>query len=154
MVKYGIPTALYRAFTDYDKALEYVSNWPAGKTLVIKADGLAAGKGVIICRDKIQAQEALKQMMMDKVFGAAGALVVIEEFLRGEEASVQAFVDGKNYSLMVPAQDHKRVYENDEGPNTGGMGAYAPAPVADAGVLKKVDEKIMRPFMKGIRSEA
>jgi phosphoribosylamine---glycine ligase len=153
MRKYGIPTALYDSFTALEPALDYVSRWPAGKTMVIKADGLAAGKGVVICEDKARAKETIKQIMHDKVFGAAGAKVVIEEFLSGEEASVMVFLDGRNYSMMAPAQDHKRVNDNDEGPNTGGMGAYAPAPVADAALLKKVEEQVLRPFLKGTAAE-
>ncbi|MFH1368532.1 MAG: phosphoribosylamine--glycine ligase [Elusimicrobiota bacterium] len=153
MRKYGIPTALYKNFTDLSVAMDTVNKWPAGMKMVIKADGLAAGKGVIICEDGKTAEDALRQIMQEKVFGNAGSRVVIEEYLEGEEASVQVFTDGKSYSLMIPAQDHKRVNDNDAGPNTGGMGAYAPAPVADKKLLEKVEQRILKPFMNGIKQE-
>lgn len=153
MLKYGIPTALYKGFKDFDSALEFIAKWPLNKPLVVKADGLAAGKGVIICRDRKSADNALKEIMKDKVFGSAGSLTVVEEFLEGEEASVQVFVDGNTFSLMAPAQDHKRANDNDEGLNTGGMGAYAPAPVADKAMLLKVEERVMKPFIRGIKAE-
>lgn len=153
MKKHGIPTAAYGCFTELGKALEFIGNWPAGKTMVVKADGLAAGKGVIICADSKQARDAVTSIMKDKVFGQAGSKVVIEEYLEGEEASIMVFTDGRSYSMMVPAQDHKRVNDNDEGLNTGGMGAYAPAPVADEAMLAKVEARVMAPFMEGIKKE-
>ncbi len=133
-----IPTAKSGTFNDFEKALAYVRT--QGAPIVIKADGLAAGKGVTVCENIQQAESALEEAMKKKVFGDAGAKVVIEEFLEGEEASILAFVDGETVVPMVSAQDHKRIFDGDKGPNTGGMGAYSPAPV----VTDKLNEEIMR----------
>ena len=153
MGKYSIPTASFNTFDSYDSALNFINSLPEGKKLVVKADGLAAGKGVLICGSKDSAKSAIAQVMKDKVFGSAGKELVIEEFLEGEEASLQIFLDSTNYSLMVAAQDHKRINDNDEGPNTGGMGAYAPAPVVDANMLKVVEKQIIKPLISGLKKE-
>lgn len=126
MKKYGIPTAAFEVFDDADKAIRYLSE--ANYPIVVKADGLALGKGVLICDDFEQAKQAVQEIMLDKKFGAAGAQVVIEEFMTGPEVSVLAFCDGKTILPMVSAQDHKRAYDGDEGLNTGGMGTFAPSP--------------------------
>jgi phosphoribosylamine--glycine ligase len=153
MKKYGIPTAEYDVFTDSASAVKHINSHLDTCPLVVKADGLAAGKGVLVCMSKGQALAAVKQIMDDKAFGAAGKEVVVEQFLHGEEASVMLFVSGDKYSIMAPAQDHKRIFDNDEGPNTGGMGAYAPAPVATTAVLKKVEERIIKPMLAGLAKE-
>ena len=126
MKKYGIPSAYYRTFDSADEALSYIRE--TGAPTVVKADGLAAGKGVIICKTVAEAEDAVKMIMVDRLFGSAGDRVVIEEFMEGEEASFLAFTDGETVVPMASSQDHKPAYDNDEGPNTGGMGAYSPAP--------------------------
>ncbi len=151
MVKYNLPTAQYATFTDYEKAKNYLKE--AKFPLVIKADGLAAGKGVIICQDISEGQEALKSMMVDEQFGAAGDLVLIEEFLVGEEASMLAITDGQTIRPCPSAQDHKAVFDGDQGPNTGGMGAYSPAPVISPELAELVLEKIMKPAVAGLAQE-
>ncbi|MGE5558290.1 MAG: phosphoribosylamine--glycine ligase [Bacillota bacterium] len=151
MHKYRIPTASYEAFSDYSKALEYLQHIPL--PAVIKADGLAAGKGVMVAETFEQAERALKKIMNDKIFGEAGARVLIEEFLRGEEASLLAFSDGQTVLPMVSAQDHKRIFDGDQGPNTGGMGAYSPAPVVTAAVMEKIQNEILIPAVNGMAAE-
>lgn len=153
MEKYGVPTAKYRSFTDFGSAAEYISHWPVGKSLVVKADGLAAGKGVLICPDRARAMAAIEQIMQDRVFGESGNEVVIEEFLEGEEASVQIFLDGKQYHMMPSSQDHKRVNDGDEGPNTGGMGAYAPAPIVTGELRRRVERDVIAPIIAGLARE-
>ena len=147
MQKYGIPTARFASFNDFDEVRAYLASWPARTPLVVKADGLAAGKGVIICKDTAEALSAIERVMKKKEFGAAGNEVIIEEFLEGEEASLQLFLDGRNYSLMLPAQDHKRVFDADKGPNTGGMGTYAPAPLVTAQLQRTVETTIISPLI-------
>lgn len=151
MRRYGIPTAEYRVFTSYLHAEDYVR--VKGNPIVIKADGLAAGKGVFVAKTVDEAIEALRLIMKERVFGDAGERVIVEDFLNGEEASFMAFCDGKTVIPMVSSQDHKRVYDNDEGPNTGGMGAYSPAPVITEEIEKIVMNKIMLPVIRGMRSE-
>lgn len=151
MRRYGIPTAEYRVFTSYLHAEDYVR--VKGTPIVIKADGLAAGKGVFVAKTVDEAIEALRLIMKERVFGDAGERVIVEDFLNGEEASFMAFCDGKTVIPMVSSQDHKRVYDNDEGPNTGGMGAYSPAPVITEEIEKIVMNKIMLPVIRGMRSE-
>ena len=151
MKKYGIPTAAYETFTDAEAALAYVKTQPC--PLVIKADGLAAGKGVVIAQTQEEAEEAVRDMMEKHAFGAAGASVVIEEFMEGEEASVLAFCDGKTIVPMISSQDHKRIRDNDEGPNTGGMGAYAPAPVMTPELMEAVHETILQPACDAMAAE-
>ncbi|MEK6673881.1 MAG: phosphoribosylamine--glycine ligase [Nitrospirota bacterium] len=151
MKRYRIPTAEYRVFTSYVHAKDYVNMKVA--PLVIKADGLAAGKGVFVCRTVDEATDALRLIIKEKAFGDAGNRVVVEECISGEEASFMVFTDGKSVVPMASSQDHKRVFDNDEGPNTGGMGAYSPAPVITKAMEDKIMEKVMWPVMKGLRSE-
>ncbi len=145
----GIPTAHFEVFEQFDRAVEFLKT--QAYPVVIKADGLAAGKGVLIAKDRIEALEGLESIFQKKVFGEAGRRVVIEEFLKGEEASFLALVDGKTILPLDSSQDHKRVGDNDQGPNTGGMGAYSPAPVVTGPVRKQVMEKILVPTLEGLR---
>jgi phosphoribosylamine--glycine ligase len=149
--RYGIPTASFAIFTDPQEAGRYVERHPL--PLVVKADGLAAGKGAIVCETLEQARVALDAMMVQRAFGAAGEVVVIEEFLRGEEASLLVLTDGDTYRCLAPAQDHKRIFDGDQGPNTGGMGAYAPAPVVDAHQLRLIEDQLVRPTIEGMQEE-
>jgi len=151
MAKYAIPTAAYRTFAERDAAVAYIKT--QGAPIVVKADGLAAGKGVIVAMSEEQAVAAVDDIMLDKVFGAAGASVVIEEFMEGEEASFFAFTDGRNILPLASSQDHKRVFDNDEGPNTGGMGAYSPAPVVTTALHDEIVATIVKPTIDGMASE-
>lgn len=151
MKKYGIPTAKYEVFTEADKAKAYIEQ--EGAPIVIKADGLAAGKGVIVAETKQQALDAIDEIMCDKAFGSAGNSVVIEEFMAGEEASVLAFTDGKTIIPMIPSQDHKRAHDEDKGPNTGGMGTYAPAPVITEDLMKTIKSTILEPTIQAMAKE-
>ena len=151
MQKYGIPTADFKIFSDAAEAKEYVSS--IGGRCVVKADGLAAGKGVFVCFSVEEALAAVKATLEDKEFGAAGNEILIEELLEGEEASILALTDGKTIVPLESAQDHKRVFDNDKGPNTGGMGAYSPAPVVTEEILDAVRKEILEPTLKGIREE-
>ncbi|MFA5845289.1 MAG: phosphoribosylamine--glycine ligase [Thermodesulfovibrionales bacterium] len=151
MKRYGIPTAEYKVFTSYLHAEDYVRM--KGAPIVIKADGLAAGKGVIMAKTVDDAIAGLKLIMKDRAFGEAGDRVVVEECLDGEEASFMAFTDGKTILPMVSSQDHKRIFDGDQGPNTGGMGAYSPAPVITPELESVIMEKIMRPTVNGLQSE-
>ena len=151
MEKYQIPTARGRSFTDIDRAKAYVRQ--LGAPIVVKADGLAAGKGVFVCSTEDEALNALDTMMKDNMFGDAGSLVVVEECLVGEEASFIALTDGKTVLPMPTSQDHKRIFDNDEGPNTGGMGAYSPAPVLDFMLRKRAMDEVMIPAVKGMAAE-
>ena len=151
MRKYSIPTAGYAVFSDYDKALEYVLSH--GFPTVIKADGLALGKGVTIAQSPAEAEKALKDAMLTHRFGHAGETVVIEEFLSGPEISVLAFTDGRTIRPMVSSMDHKRAYDNDEGPNTGGMGTIAPNPYYDEKTAKECMEKIFIPTIRAMEKE-
>jgi phosphoribosylamine---glycine ligase len=136
----GVPTAGAGRFTDAAAALSYVRKQPL--PLVVKADGLAAGKGVTICQTLDEAERAIREAMVDKVFGGAGSSILVEEFLEGEEASILALVDGKTVAMLAAAQDHKRVFDNDAGPNTGGMGAYSPAPVVTDKLWPAIREQV------------
>jgi len=152
MKKYHIPTASYQNFYSPDKATEYIqaeTKFP----LVLKASGLAAGKGVIICHSRVEAMEGIKQIMKDKAFGDAGDNMIIEEFLEGEEISIFAISDGNEFILLSPAQDHKKVFEGDQGKNTGGMGAYAPAPIVTSSLLEIVRSEIIERTLDAMRSE-
>jgi len=151
MRRYGIPTAEYKVFTSYFHAEDYVRM--KGAPIVIKADGLAAGKGVIVAQTIDEAISGLKLIMKDRAFGDAGNKVVVEECIDGEEASFMAFTDGKTIFPMVSSQDHKRVFDGDKGPNTGGMGAYSPAPVITEELESIIMEKVMRPTIRGLQSE-
>ncbi len=151
MLKYGIPTAEYRTFTTLPEAEAYVRL--KGAPLVIKADGLAAGKGVLICDTVDDAIDALKLVIKDRKFGDAGNRVVVEECLVGEEASFMVLIDGKNIVKLATSQDHKRIFDNDQGLNTGGMGAYSPAPVVTDELEQEIMDTVMAPFMKGLAKE-
>ncbi len=151
MKRYRIPTASYKIFDERGKAIDYVRQ--QGAPIVVKADGLAAGKGVILCRTVEEAVRAIDQMMVEKVFGAAGSRIVVEEYLVGEEASYIALTDGKAILPLASSQDHKAVFDGDEGPNTGGMGAYSPAPVVTEEVNQKIVERILRPIIQGMAEE-
>lgn len=146
MLESGVPTAKFQTYNDYNLALEYTKD--KSLPFVIKADGLAAGKGVTVCTELHQVETALKEIFLEKKFAENGNRVVIEDFLEGEEASIFAICDGENYVLLPPAQDHKRAFNNDEGPNTGGMGAYCPAPIATSQVIEKVKSKIVEPILQ------
>ncbi len=149
--KYNIPTADYCRFDECDAAKEYIRI--KGAPIVIKADGLAAGKGVILCRNENEAYAAIDHMMTESAFGDAGAEVVIEEFLSGEEASFFALVDGERAVPLVAAQDHKAAFDGDEGPNTGGMGAYSPTPAVDAAMTETIMKTIIEPTIRGMKAE-
>ncbi len=151
MKKYGIPTAKYEVFTESDAARAYIEQ--EGAPIVIKADGLAAGKGVIVAMTKEEALAAIADIMEDQEFGTAGSRVVIEEFMEGEEASLLCFTDGKTICPMISSQDHKRAYDGDKGPNTGGMGTYAPAPVMTKAMVEKAYETILVPTIKAMEQE-
>lgn len=149
--KYNIPSGFYGVFSDREEAVAYIHE--KGAPIVVKADGLAAGKGVIVATTIDEAVAAVDQILLDKVFGAAGSRVVIEEFLPGEEASFLAFTDGKTVLPLPTSQDHKAAYDGDKGPNTGGMGAYSPAPVVTDELHKQAMEKIMIPTVKALAAE-
>lgn len=151
MVRYNIPTAAYRSFTEHTAAVAYIRE--QGAPIVVKADGLAAGKGVFVAMSEEQAITAVDNIMLDKLFGSAGNSVVIEEFMEGEEASFFAFTDGKNILPLASSQDHKRVNDGDEGPNTGGMGAYSPAPVVTAELYDEIVETIVKPTIAGMAAD-
>ncbi len=151
MAKYGIPTAQYQTFEKAEAAHDYVNQ--KGAPIVIKADGLAAGKGVIVALTLDEAHAAIDDMLLDNKMGNAGARVVIEDFLQGEEASFIVMVDGENVLPMATSQDHKRLLDDDQGPNTGGMGAYSPAPVVTPDVYERAINEIILPTVKGMQSE-
>ena len=151
MARYDIPTAAYASFTDHAQAVAYIRE--QGAPIVVKADGLAAGKGVIVAMTEAEAIAAVDDIMLDQVFGDAGASVVIEEFMDGEEASFFAFTDGTNILPLASSQDHKRVYDNDEGPNTGGMGAYSPAPVVTDALHQVIVDTIVKPTIDGMATD-
>ncbi|GAV23941.1 phosphoribosylamine--glycine ligase [Carboxydothermus pertinax] len=151
MKENNIPTAFSETFDNFAAAREYV--YQKGVPIVIKADGLAAGKGVYVCQELEEALKALEDIFIKRIFGAAGNRVVIEEYLEGQEVSVLAFTDGETVVPMVPAQDHKRVFNNDQGPNTGGMGAYAPAPIYTPAIAERVQQEILLPTIRGLRSK-
>ena len=151
MAKYGIPTAFFKICEDIDTAKAYIKE--KGAPIVVKADGLAAGKGVVVAMTEAEALAAVDDIMGDLKFGGAGARVVLEEYMEGEEASLLAFTDGDTIVPMVAAQDHKRVYDADEGPNTGGMGAYAPAPVMTDKLKEKCVELVLKPTIAAMKAE-
>jgi phosphoribosylamine---glycine ligase len=151
MNKYGVPTSRGATFSSFKTAEAYVRKM--GAPVVVKADGLAAGKGVIVCASVAQAVKALKLILVDKAFGDAGRQVVVEECLKGEEASFLAFTDGKTVLALPTSQDHKPVLDNDQGPNTGGMGAYSPAPVVDRFLHERIMKEVMLPTVRGMAAE-
>lgn len=151
MLKYKIPTAQFAVFDDYFYAEQFLSTqkYP----LVIKADGLCAGKGVSVCKDESSAQLFLRQLMVDKIFGSAGKMVVIEECLYGQEVSFTIATDGKNFVSLLPSQDHKKIFDGDLGSNTGGMGAYAPVPLVSQKLIKRIEDEIVKPTIKAMAQE-
>ncbi len=151
MQKYGVPTAAYQVFTEVEPAVAFIDR--VGAPIVVKADGLAAGKGVIIAATRDEAVAAVTDMLGGNAFGSAGSRVVIEEFLTGEEASFLAFTDGKNIIPLASAQDHKAVFDGDQGPNTGGMGAYSPAPVVTPAIHEKAMSEVLRRTVDGMAAE-
>ncbi|MFZ3090052.1 MAG: phosphoribosylamine--glycine ligase [Nitrospirota bacterium] len=151
MARYSIPTAPFKVFESSHDAKEYIDKKDA--PLVIKADGLAAGKGVVVAESVDEAMNAIADMMDKRIFGEAGKKVVIEDCLKGEEASFMVFTDGNTIVPMVSAQDHKRVFDNDKGPNTGGMGAYSPAPVVTDALADKVIKEVFKPLLSGLKKD-
>ena len=151
MKKYGVPTADFEVFDDPEKAKKYIKE--KGAPIVVKADGLAAGKGVVVARNVEEALEAIDKIMIEKVFGDAGNRVVVEDCLFGEEASYLVVTDGENFIPLATAQDHKAVFDGDKGPNTGGMGAYSPAPVLSKEMEKEVQERVIKPILRGMKEE-
>ncbi|MEJ2052215.1 MAG: phosphoribosylamine--glycine ligase, partial [Calditrichota bacterium] len=152
MMKYHIPTAHYGEFSDFRQASDYLRSLPE-EQIVVKADGLAAGKGSIVCRNRNEAEKALQDILQRKIFGTAGEKVIIEEFMEGEEASLFVLTDGKDYVLLSPAQDFKRALDDDKGKNTGGMGSYAPTPVMTTDFLEKSVREVVEPALEGFRRE-
>ena len=152
MARHDIPTAGFRVFTDPETAIAYLRE--QGRPMVVKADGLAAGKGVIVAADVEEAVAGVELIMGEKKFGSAGDAIVVEELLPGEEVSYHVVSDGERYVALATAQDHKRAYDGDRGPNTGGMGAYSPPTVVDAAMERKVLERIVEPTLKGMAEEA
>ncbi len=151
MARYGIPTAAYFTTTSSAAAKQYIRE--QGAPIVVKADGLAAGKGVVVAMTEAEALAAVDMMMEDKAFGDAGSVLVLEEMMVGEEASLLAFCDGKTVKAMVAAQDHKRVFDGDQGPNTGGMGTYAPAPVMTPALVETAVKTVLEPMMAAMAAE-
>ena len=151
MAKYNIPTAAYGVFTDTKEAIQFAQK--IGVPCVVKADGLAAGKGVLICESMEAAENAIKDILVDNKFGSAGSRVVVEEFLVGQEVSVLAFADGEHIVPMVSAQDHKRIFDNDKGLNTGGMGAYSPAPIYTGEVRAIVEKEVLAKTLAAMKKE-
>ncbi|HEM4974808.1 phosphoribosylamine--glycine ligase [Streptococcus suis] len=151
MVKYGIPTAAFGTFSNFEEAKSYIEE--QGAPIVVKADGLALGKGVVVAETVEQAVEAAREMLLDNKFGDSGARVVIEEFLEGEEFSLFALVNGDQFYILPTAQDHKRAFDGDQGPNTGGMGAYAPVPHLSQSVVDTAVDTIVKPILEGMIAE-
>ena len=147
----SIPTASFATFSDASSAKRYLAKHPP--PYVVKADGLAAGKGVIICADRKEAEIAVDDILVRRLFGEAGDQLVIEEFLQGEEASFMAITDGEHILPLASSQDHKRVFDRDRGPNTGGMGAYSPAPVVTPGIHNRILDEILKPLLRGLRNK-
>ncbi len=150
MKKYSIPTAHFEVFEESFRAIDYLKN---KEEIVIKADGLSAGKGVVVSNSYIESCSAIKKFMEEKIFAEAGSRVVIEEKLKGEEASILLLLSGDNYSFLISSQDHKPVFEDDKGPNTGGMGAYSPTSLIDEEVMEKIKVKIIQPLIEGLQAE-
>jgi len=151
MSRHSIPTADYERFDNADDAFQYVRK--DFEPSVVKASGLAAGKGAVICNTLKAAQGTINQMMVEHIFGEAGDTIIIEQLLEGEEASIFAISDGNNFVILPSSQDHKRVFDNDKGPNTGGMGAYSPAPVVNESILEEVNQTILTPTIEGMKRE-
>jgi len=151
MRKFSIPTADFKVFSDPQKAKQYISQ--KGAPLVVKADGLAAGKGVIVAKTVKEAMSSIDMIMVDKKFGLSGDRVIIEDCLEGQEASILVFSDGENIVPLVSSQDHKAAFDGDSGPNTGGMGAYSPAPLVNDQLLKKIIDQVFKPLIGGLKAE-
>ena len=151
MERYSIPTSNYAKFDDAEEALQYINQDTI--PCVVKASGLAAGKGAVVCNKIEEAKDCIESMMIRKDFGKSGDIILIEELMIGEEASILAISDGENYVILPSSQDHKRVYNNDEGPNTGGMGAYSPAPVITEEMLSEIESKIIEPTIRGMAQD-
>ncbi|MFH1752572.1 MAG: phosphoribosylamine--glycine ligase [Candidatus Omnitrophota bacterium] len=151
MREFGVPTADFKVFDNKDKALSFIKE--KGAPIVIKADGLAAGKGVFVCMTQKEAGDAIEEIMVKKAFGASGDRVIVEECISGEEASIIAVSDGEYAVPLASSQDHKRIYDHDKGPNTGGMGAYSPAPVAGGGRLEEAMSRIIYPVIRGLKKK-
>jgi len=149
MKEEGIPTASFHVFSDYKKASEYIKTQKF--PLVIKANGLALGKGVVVAHNLSEAEQALKKMMNEKIFGSAGAEVVIEEYLQGREISIHAFCDGETAVLFPAAEDHKRIFDGDQGPNTGGMGTITPVPWVSKEMIEEIERKIVKPTIQALK---
>ena len=153
MHRHGVPTARYRVCTDADAAIAAIRSGEFGDALVVKADGLAAGKGVVVAPDRATAEDAVRAAMLDRSFGDAGSRVVLEELLTGPEVSFFIVADGEAYVPLLSAQDHKRIFDEDLGPNTGGMGAFAPSPLMTPEVQAQVEREVVRPVLQGMASE-
>ena len=151
MQRFGVPTADFQVFDNPLDAKKYLKE--KGTPIVVKADGLAAGKGVIVAKTMEEAESAIEDIMVKKIFGSAGDKLILEDCLEGEEASILVFSDGKNIAPLVSSQDHKRIFDNDEGPNTGGMGAYSPAPVVSGEIFNDIIDKVFRPIITGLAKE-
>ena len=153
MQRHGVPTARYRVCTSADNALRSIRSGEFGDALVVKADGLAAGKGVVVATDRAMAEQAVGAAMVDKTFGAAGASVVLEEMLSGPEVSFFVVANGERYVPLLSAQDHKRIFDDDRGPNTGGMGAFSPSPLMTAELQERIEREIVQPVLRGMAAE-
>jgi phosphoribosylamine--glycine ligase len=153
MHRHAVPTARYRVCTSADAAIAAIRSGEFGDALVVKADGLAGGKGVVVAPDRATAESAVRSAMVDRSFGDAGARVVLEELLQGPEVSFFVIADGEHYVPLLSAQDHKRIFDNDMGPNTGGMGAFSPSPLMDAALHDRVEREIVRPVLRGMAAE-
>jgi phosphoribosylamine---glycine ligase len=151
MRKYNVPTAQFEIFSSSEKAIKYINE--RGAPIVVKADGLAAGKGVIVAKTTEEAADAVKKILEEKIFKESGNKIIIEDCLKGEEVSILAFVDGITFIPLISSQDHKRIYDGDRGPNTGGMGAYAPAPLANKEIHEKINKEVFSRLTDGFRSE-
>lgn len=151
MKRFGIASSDFKVFTEPDKAKQYLKQ--RGVPIVVKADGLAAGKGVVVAETIEEAEEAIDLMLVKKIFGAAGEKIILEDCLEGEEASILVFSDGKSIVPLVSSQDHKRIFDNDKGPNTGGMGAYSPAPIVSKEMFDEIIENVFRPIINGLAEE-
>jgi len=153
MQRHAVPTARYRVCGSADEAIAAIRSGEFGDALVVKADGLAAGKGVVVAPDRATAESAVRSAMVDRSFGDAGARVVLEELLQGPEVSFFVIADGENYVPLLSAQDHKRIFDNDEGPNTGGMGAFSPSPLMTAALQEQIERDIVQPVLRGMAGE-
>ena len=153
MQRHGVPTARYRVCTSADDALSAIRSGEFGDALVVKADGLAAGKGVVVAPDRATAEAAVEAAMIDKSFGDAGSRVVLEELLTGPEVSFFVVANGEHYVPLLSAQDHKRIFDDDQGPNTGGMGAFSPSPLMNEALQSQIEQTIVQPVLKGMAAE-